>query len=211
MRNKALAVVVLALITLQSGAAVAANKAACDLDRSMREARSQMLAIEDDAIDAWLHTPSASGVSRINVKEGSCLPSLDDLGGLIQGRFPSFGSLGGLGSFGDIFSAMKDMVCQAGDDYLRGLMGSSRVRLGDPYGVFEISVSGSTSGSSTDMDYYDAGEAFRDGARRAANDRARDAINSLPDKPKTPSIGGDRPNAGSSSVSQGVRDALNNL
>lgn len=208
MRNKALAVVVLALITLQSGAAVAANKAECDLDRSMREARSQMLAIEDDAIDAWLHGPSASAASRINVKDGACLPSLDNLGALIQGRFPSFGSLGG---FGDIFSAMKDMVCKAADDYLEGLIGSSSVKLGDPYGVFDISVSGSTSGSSTNTDTYDAGGAVRDGVRGAANDRARDAINSLPDKPRTPGIGGASPNAGGSSVSQGVRDAFNNL
>lgn len=194
-----------AAMFLSHGATALAN-AECGIDQSMRKTREALIKAETRAIEDGLRKPSMETVEKVDAKNGSCLPSLDDLGAMIQGRIPGMGD-GGFG-FGSIFSAMKDMACQAGDDFIKDTVNSLEYSIGDPYGIASVGIGGSTSGSSTDIDDYDIGEAIKGGVKDAASDKVHEAIRDLP---STNQPTGNRPNAGSGGVSQGVKDALKNL
>lgn len=175
----------------------------CEIDKAMQATAKAIIKAETDYIEDGIRKEGMETIEKMDAKEGACLPSLDDLGASITGSIPGFG--GGLSS---IFSAIKDMACNAADGLIKDTVNSVDYSVGDPYGIASVGIGGSTSGSSVDVGSYDMSEVIKD----VALDKAGDAINSgTSSVPRFGKQGAGGSSAGSDSAKKGVLDAFKGL
>lgn len=174
----------------------------CEIDDAMRLTRENTIKAESTFVDKGLRDQSMKTAEQVDTKEGACLPSLDGLGTDIMSKFPGLGG-------GNIFDAIKNMICRAGDQFIRDTVEGMDYSIGDPYGIAQVGIGGSTTGGSRDHQEYSFGEAVLGGVESAAEDRIDEASRNFP-KVTTPSHRGPA-RSGSGAVGDGVQDALKDL
>lgn len=135
----------------------------CDIDRDMEIMLKGMNKAEDRIIEDGVKRPVTTAIGKIDVKKGSCLPALDAFDALMRMRMPSFGAL--LGGF---FQIIKDMACKFANDFIDDQINSIDLNFGDPYGIFNIGIGGTTHGNGGfTNETYDVSQIVSDAAMNA--------------------------------------------
>lgn len=164
--GKSTKVTVLALVfALSAGTPFASVYARdnCDIDRDMRIMLAGMNKSEDRIIEQGVKTPATKAIGKIDVKKGSCLPALDAFDALMRMRMPSMGAM--LGGF---FQIIKDMACKFANDFIDDQINSIDLNFGDPYGIFNIGIGGTTHGNGGfTAETYDVSQIVSDAAINA--------------------------------------------
>lgn len=204
--NKVILVSLLSVLSMPALALTGTTSDPCDVDTNM-EATAKAAA---DRSEAQYGTEDAVVASAPTVKDASCLPSLDQLDGLLRGRIPDFSGPGG------ILTKVGDAACKFADGAIKTIAGKAKYSIGDPYGIASVGIGATTDGESgVQTETYDIGkvvERTATGVVRGVGGTIRgEATGAMRDIPKgpidrKPAIQGTIQGAGS-----GVTDAIKGL
>ncbi|ENA26984.1 hypothetical protein HMPREF1487_09463 [Pseudomonas sp. HPB0071] len=187
-KKAGLIVVVTASFCLHLTSALAATTESaagdCEIDTIMKSNRVAMDKLAVGVLDAQVTKQIGTSIDAApNVKSGACLPILDSMDSLIRMKIPSVGTI-----TGGILSKIRDMACNAANDFLASVARQAQVNISDPLGVASIGVGVSTGGASgVQTETYDFGQVVEDATERAVKDKvsgysndARRTMNNLP-------------------------------
>lgn len=175
----------------------------CDLDEAMRQQRIQM---DQRVVDVY-RIPEEAMDNAPHVKDGACLPILDQLDGLIRLRIPTMG-----GMLEGLWAKIKDQVCKMANNYIQGIVNKATYSVSDPLGVVGISAGATNGTGGASVETYDFGKVIEGAATGAVNNAGGaiqqeigGAINQLPSSTpnRTPRI--------ENEIDNGVNDAIRGL
>lgn len=176
----------------------------CEIDQAMRDERIAMNRHAKEKIDQG---SKAAMDGAPSVKDGSCMPILDQLDGLIRARIPTISSIGE-----GILSGVRDLACEVANDTVSTIASRAEANIGDPYGIVSVGVGATTGEGGVQTDTYDFTKVLGDAAMRAAGQAAgsvagsaaRDAVNSIPEE-----VSDRNPRSAESSINEATRGAVN--
>lgn len=133
----------------------------CDIDTVMRESHDRIMKGTEDYYEG-IEDGIKGGVSSIDVNRGSCSEIIDKLGMLVRMKVPmSF-----TGMVNNITDMLVAQACKMADQVVTDLVNNFQFGVGDPYGIVDIGIGGSTNGggSGIQVDEYDIVEKAKDAA-----------------------------------------------
>lgn len=208
--GKSTKVTVLALVfALSAGTPFASVYArdSCDIDSDMLVMLAGMNKSEDKIIEQGVKKPVSKAIGKIDVKKGSCLPALDAFDTLMRMRMPSFGAM--LGGF---FQIIKDMACEFANDFIEDQINSVDLNVGDPYGIFNIGIGGTTYGNGgITTETYDVSQVVSEAAMNAVTNAVSGQIGGIGGIGSGITGPKDRIPRIENTIGNGVRDAFKGL